>query len=271
MFQIISDLHLEFVKAASNALTETFFEKFLPKAAEAKYLILAGDVCTIGDKAGQERYHSLMKYCSRCWEKTFVVAGNHEYYGTSKTQGDAILRRICNMENIVYLNQDVYQLPEHGLTILGTTLWSNTTIPVSMNDYNQIYAEAEDVDNPDEAESKNTSTITHYDTLVWHHNDVHWLTGQIDRIRRDGTRIMCITHHMPSKTLIAPRWEGHPINAGFASDLDYLVNEVDFWVCGHTHTYTSTTIGKCQVHINPRGYPGENVYRTCLMGVMDPP
>lgn len=258
VFQVASDLHLEFVSSARQ-LTASYFEKFLPKKKNANYLILAGDICTLGNSDGQERYQSLMNYCSTQWEKTFIVAGNHEYYGTSKDAGNDTLRRLCNAENIVLLNQSRYEMPEHNLVILGATLWSATSKPVAMNDYNQIYVnEAADMD-----------TITHYDTLVWHHDDRDWFTKEIAAHRAsDATKqLMCITHHLPSYTLVAPRWQGNPINAGFASNLDHLVHDADYWICGHTHIYTETTIGKCRVLINPRGYPGENPHRTCTISI----
>lgn len=256
VFQIMSDLHMEFVKGIPLSLeaSHVFFSKYLPKSNNAEYLILAGDICPVVPETERLKYSMLMQYCNKTFKKTFVVAGNHEYYGGTIAMGNRYLEELCNHENIVFLNRKTTFLPEHNLAILGTTLWSETRTPVAMNDYQMILQD-------------NGDCITHYDTLAWHREDVDWLSHAINAAKQQyfGATLMCITHHLPSYELIAPQWIGSPINSGFASHLDDLVKSVNYWICGHTHTYISTQIGQCQVRINPRGYPRENVYRSCTI------
>lgn len=237
IFQIESDLHLEFRKRLD-------FNTFLPKQESADYLILAGDICPVIEGS----YKSLLEYCNRTWKKTFVVSGNHEYYGSGKEDADAAIRVICGpLENIVYLHKETYRFGD--LSILGTTLWSDPGTSKGINDRHAI----NDVD----------STII----AGWHHDESAWLDENISKEREAGQNILCITHHMPSYILIAPGWEGNPINACFASNLDHLVAKCKYWVCGHTHTRMQKVISGCEVLINPRGYPGESTYEPMLLEV----
>lgn len=66
--QIYSDIHLE------------FYNTFPKINKKAKYLILAGDIGRICDK----NYKEFIDYCSKTWEQTIVILGNHEFYHKKK-------------------------------------------------------------------------------------------------------------------------------------------------------------------------------------------
>ena len=61
--------------------------------------------------------------------------------------------------------------------------------------------------------------------------------------------------------LIASRFQGHPLNAGFASALDDLICEpVRAWICGHSHVGSIVfkgPDGRIPCALNPQGYPHE--------------
>jgi hypothetical protein len=64
-----------------------------------------------------------------------------------------------------------------------------------------------------------------------------------------------ITHHLPHRLSIHPRFEGTRYNPCFASDLDHLVRApVALWVHGHTHESIDYTVNGTRVYCNPRGY-----------------
>ena len=69
--QILSDIHLEFYKT---------YPEFKP---HAKYLFLAGDIWTI-DSKWDFKVKKFLEYCSKNWEKTFYILGNHEFYQPTK-------------------------------------------------------------------------------------------------------------------------------------------------------------------------------------------
>jgi hypothetical protein len=68
-----------------------------------------------------------------------------------------------------------------------------------------------------------------------------------------------ITHHAPSEKSIPPFHLGRILNAAFASNLDWFVenSSVPLWIHGHTHYSVDYKIGRTRVFSNQRGYPHE--------------
>lgn len=54
---------------------------------------------------------------------------------------------------------------------------------------------------------------------------------------------------------VSERYKQELTSCAFASNLDFLVEQADYWVHGHTHDSFDYTLGKCRVLCNPRGYP----------------
>ena len=71
-----SDLHLEFIKPHK-------IKKFIQKipSGNDEICILAGDIGNPYDR----NYDIFMRFISKNFKKTFYIAGNHEYYNTTKT------------------------------------------------------------------------------------------------------------------------------------------------------------------------------------------
>ena len=72
----LSDLHLEFIK--ENKINK--FIQNIPSGLD-EICILAGDIGNPYSK----NYDFFMKFISKNFKKTFVIAGNHEYYNKTKT------------------------------------------------------------------------------------------------------------------------------------------------------------------------------------------
>lgn len=72
----------------------------------------------------------------------------------------------------------------------------------------------------------------------------------------DGPTIV-VTHHLPSLRSVAERFRANPVSAGFASNLDDLVDRgATLWVHGHTHdSCLWRSDGGTLVACNPAGYP----------------
>jgi hypothetical protein len=78
-------------------------------------------------------------------------------------------------------------------------------------------------------------------------------------------RWVVVSHHLPKRTLVAPRWRKFPASAAFACDVDLADDpHIVAWVYGHTHTASSQ--GK--FHCNPVGYPGENPKRRYILNLI---
>jgi hypothetical protein len=78
---------------------------------------------------------------------------------------------------------------------------------------------------------------------------------------QDTTRkILVVTHHMPSYSLISEKFKGSALNCCFASNCDNLMTlpQVKGWIYGHTHDVSVKLHRGCICAVNTFGYPHEN-------------
>jgi predicted phosphodiesterase len=256
--QYVSDIHLEF-------LDKLAFPLILKPTA--RYLALAGDI-------GQPRsdlFRSFIDYTARHWDRVFYVAGNHEYYANrtmthwplskpstmfeTQKEIEAIVAPYKNVTFLHHDNPSVY-LAGENVAVIGATLWSH--IPSDfflracggMNDYNLIpYLDA-GVLRP----------LSPIDTNTLHEKERSMLEAQIDYWGRQKAQVCVISHHMPSYSLVSPRYEGNPFNCCFASHSDQLMKpHVRAWIYGHTHNAGVSIQGNTICAVNARGYPSESI------------
>jgi hypothetical protein len=240
-FQVMSDLHLE----VGNQY-ESF--EIVPHAT---HLILAGDIGRLAD------YKYLRSFlCSVCqkFEQVYLVLGNHEFFGISRQEGlqlaDRLQEDIELKDKLVVMNRKRVDL--QGVTILGCTLHSR--IPI----------EAEEI-----VQNKVNDFRRIIDWTVSNHSeehaaDVEWLETEIISIRKMDTRlcrkIVVISHHAPIiKGSSKPSDEGNPWSSAFATDLignkdKSPLDDVQWWVFGHTHYCTEFICGQIKLVSNQRGY-----------------
>ncbi len=69
-------------------------------------------------------------------------------------------------------------------------------------------------------------------------------------------RIVVVTHHLPTRQVVAPQHLGSDINSGFATELgDFIADSrIDVWIYGHSHTNIDATIGNTRIVSNQLGY-----------------
>jgi predicted phosphodiesterase len=291
-FQLISDVHLELYNARKveefiarkeedmrDAWRMTLRGECMDEerlntvisgllVPSADYLIVAGDLCDFTTFAYMTKQSQME--CAACYadvlmqffafyrtkfKKIFYVLGNHEFYrtyaGLSATVNFykariAQLNAKENEEKVILLEKTHYVLQEGDarLHLLGTTLWSEIDERTSfcMNDYNKIRLNGE--------------KITYNDTLKKFKKNEAWLKDTLASID-ESEQVAIITHHLPSYDLIDPLYADSPCNAGFASNLDYMMEKsnVQAWFFGHTHRSATKKIHNCMCYCNPRGYP----------------
>lgn len=65
-----------------------------------------------------------------------------------------------------------------------------------------------------------------------------------------------VTHHLPTRQVVAPQHLGSDINSGFATELgDFIVDSrIDVWIYGHFHTNIDTVISNTRIVSNQLGY-----------------
>jgi predicted phosphodiesterase len=232
-FRVFSDLHLE------------YFD-WTPPAASADAILLAGDIA-----AGT---HGI-EWARRQFPDTPVVyvPGNHEFHGTRLPEALEALREAARRFEIHFLDGDECTLG--GIRFLGTTLWTDYALYGSaqaqiaramsdakneMNDFRRI-------------EWSDGDRFTPELVREMHFTRARWLA---DRLAEPFVgQTVVITHHLPHRLSIHPKYEGTRFNPCFASDLDHLVRPpVSLWVHGHTHESIDYVVNGTRVVCNPRGY-----------------
>ena len=143
--QFASDLHLEGVFGRRR---EPPVDLIIPAA---KYLVLAGDICTLTPDV-LPPYTAWLRRVAADFERVFVLAGNHEYYGVSLAEGRAALALACAGDpRITFLDRTRVEL-EDGVVLLGCTLWSHvpkyaeSAVLGLLNDYRVIRPAADAVE-----------------------------------------------------------------------------------------------------------------------------
>ncbi len=243
--QFVSDIHLEMYRSGSMPT-----DFLLP--GQAEFLALCGDIGYPEDPILEE----FLRFCSRNYNMVFWVPGNHEYYSPS---GQMTLReKVQKMEslsrkfnNILVMDHRAYNVPGTFVRIIGCTLWSH--IPEEfqepaqkyMSDYRLIYK------NPGQR-------ITVDDINEWHTADRRWIESEIQAANDSGRELIVLTHHLPTQQLVHQKYEGHPLNVCFATNLNHLIRyPIRAWLCGHSHTATEARVNETLCALNPGGYPGE--------------
>jgi predicted phosphodiesterase len=266
--RILSDIHLELVNAGNNKGCK-YMQKFIPdRPCPDTVLMLAGDIGNPTTKLYQKFIGEIAPY----YAKVFIVTGNHEYYQKPGRIFDSEQNRVinvsrCSMDDVdAELTRFTSVLPNvhflqrtsviyNRVRFLGCTLWSMSdgALTSTMNDYHSIR---------DFTSDRCTSL---------HLRDAAWLQGQLALASTDYDYTVVMTHHIPSYQLLHPDYAGDPTNVFYASHCDYLVNQADIWICGHSHIPIRKKIGRCWCYRNPVGYQIESTGYDLNFSVKVPP
>jgi len=227
--QVLSDIHLE-------------CESFEPPETTADVVILAGDI-GIGSRGidwAKEYFNVPVLY----------VPGNHEYHDPSYSMAEIKMemQEACKESNVMLMDNKVVII--EGVRFIGTTLWTDLKSIESV-----LYCDADRII-VDYEVTKNAGGLIHFDRdyaqSLFEQNKA-WLQSVLEQ-PFDGKTVV-ITHHSPSRRSIHPDYEGNEWNPCFVSDLESLMDGVDLWIHGHTHSSLDYKLGNTRVVCNPRGYP----------------
>ena len=232
----LSDLHLEFIKP--NEINK--FIKQIPSGMN-EICILAGDI----GNPYQSNYDVFMKFISKNFKKTFVIAGNHEYYNETKTMhetNDFMKNYYKQFNNISFLNNS-YEIYDN-YCFIGTILWSKIYDPRYR--INDVY------------------NIPNFD--IFEYNRLNSLSiNFLEDTLQNNENCIVITHHIPSHSLIDKKYKTldmQPYNQWFYSNMDKTIenneNKIKCWIYGHTHTPSDVIKNGIPFLCNPIGYPDEN-------------
>lgn len=238
--RIMSDLHLEFGPLPLEPVGEDV-------------LVLAGDIGNDTDGALWA-----IEYASRHEIPVVMIAGNHEFYRTKKRHKHSIESTLRDLHALAE-DEDLFHFLENGIAhvngvvFVGCTLWTDFKLNHdqamgmwhagnALNDYNLIMTDR--------------ATLRPMDVLRRHEFSAGWLYEQLPRNHKGDTPVVVITHHLPSARSLDGKYKDSRYNAGYASNLDDLVERsgAALWVHGHTHVSKDYTIGGTRIACNPRGY-----------------
>lgn len=258
--QYISDIHLEFYDKLAFPLILT---------PNARYLALCGDI----GYPHQQIFTSFIDYCSRHWEKVFYIPGNHEYYNnrphyhwkfhapnTMEKVEETIKAVFAPYRNVYYLNKAVYEMPEENINIIGATMW--TRIPKDMEG-----SAAGTLNDFAQTACSSTEEPYYERFMPAKMNQIHlehseFILNALNKTEEQGRKAIVLTHHLPSKVLVVPRFQNDPNNYLFCTEMtEHLWHSaLAGWLCGHSHASMKVLFRPgVWLGLNCRGYPRENV------------
>lgn len=244
---IISDLH-----------RDLGWEPFDPRAVpQADVAVVAGDVCQ-----GLALAVEWAAMTIRPHMPVIMVAGNHEFYGgcleDEFTEGMAAAAR----EGIDLLENRTVEVA--GLRFSGCTLWTDYAL---YGDDQRWSAMAAAVHGINDHRLVNTGTRggggqRFLPEAAYHRHCASrlYLAQTLLESSVDARRQVVVTHHAPHPRSVAARYERHPLNPAFVSDLGDLLAAArpGLWIHGHTHSSMDYVVGATRVICNPLGYGREN-------------
>jgi predicted phosphodiesterase len=230
--RVLSDLHLEFLD-------------WVPPYAEADIVVLAGDI-HVG-VAGVE-------WARRQFPATPViyVPGNHEFYGAHLEDMLLALRKEARLFGVHLL--DGNELLLDGTRLLGATLWTDFALYGSGTaELGQAMADASYGMNDFRLIRHGRGLFRPEHARDIHLSQVNWLAETLAK-PFDGSTVV-VTHYLPHRRSIHPKYEQDRLNPCFVSDLAHLVKApVGLWIHGHTHESCDYVVSGTRVVCNPRGY-----------------
>lgn len=244
--QYLSDLHLE-----SWAFT-------LKVRPDADVVVLAGDLAT---PAHSVRFEKLL--AETMGKPTIVLMGNHDFYGRRMEEAKQERAVLCRRYPNVHLLDDGWVII-NGVQFLGSTLWSDYQLPITVDGEYGPYpllvdalVTAPDRGVPDFRKiAYQGRLLTPADTREMHRISRHFIDV---RYQSPWPTVVC-THFLPSPLSIDTRYKDSLLNPYFASHCEDLMGgNVLAWIHGHTHHSCGYRVNGTLVACNPRGYKaGEN-------------
>jgi predicted phosphodiesterase len=217
---ICADLHCEFHADGGKTL--------IAELPAAEVAIVAGDLAVASG------LRSALKLLANQYPHVVYVAGNHDYYHSSLSAVEKI-KRTLDLPNMHWLEDETCEI--HGIHFVGCTLW--------FGEYRQ---DLED-------------QISDFQVIACLRGWVHEKNRRSLEFLRESvtTCSVVITHHLPSRQSIVPKYQGSPLNCFFAcpeAESILLEKAPQLWIHGHTHDSLDYHLGRTRILCNPFGYVG---------------
>lgn len=247
----MSDLHLE----AQDV------EIDLP---EGDVLIVAGDLCNakfiepdrsdIFSKNQRDRVMHFLDQAREKFRNILFVTGNHEHFEYIFEDTIPMLR--SQLSAVTILENEHVDI--EGVRFYGCTLWSDflggskqcmDIVKRRMGEFLLVKKWGQD-------ENANQKLIKFQPEHAL--AEFNRSLNELKKIREDGFQgqAVIITHHAPSPQSLSPYYERDEMDGAFMTDLTSVIEnleDVPFWVHGHTHIQKKYRIGSTQILTNCLG------------------
>jgi len=231
--QIISDIHGEKYGGARQIA-----DLFDPQDIDV--LILAGDIGSLyTDGDIRRRLDDLLRMLASKYPDVIYVPGNHDFWGSSITEGLDILREMTSKYPNVHFLFNQHTIIKGQRFLGGTMFFPIPNDPLwcmysrDWNDFDEIKGFR------DEFFHANSDFRDFYEATI----------------KQDD---IVVTHYLPSHRSIDPRFIGNPTNCFYLSEMQpYFEHGLHprLWIHGHTHFPQDYQHGPIHVICNPLGYP----------------
>ena len=245
--QYASDLHLEFYD-------NSVFLARGPFKAVGDVLVLAGDTLPLAEFDAY-KMHRFFDWCADHFRETFLVPGNHEYYRDDiDAYPDSWEKEL--RPNVRMCENRVMRVDDTDFIL--STLWSHIPynawlkLKKGMSDFTLIRY------------GNHILSAGPYNAL--HERDLAFIKKAVSE--SGAAHKVVVTHHVPSRLLVAPEFVGTSLESGFTVDLtDYIgTSGVDLWVYGHSHRNIDRQIGGTLAVSNQIGYVVYGEYKNSFSG-----
>ena len=231
----MSDLHLEFQENSR-------FLKYEQIPVTGDVLILAGDIFYLKNRIAP--LTNFWKWASAQYRQVLIVPGNHEYYNYTDIMERGLKWTWMFKENVGYYQNQVIRIDDIDFVL--STLWSN--IPPEnelyvwngMNDFRQIMYHGK--------------LLRPKDYSQMHEFCYDFIQKSVSE--STAKHIVVVTHHLPTRQVVAAKHLDSEINSAYATELgDYIVDSrIDYWIYGHSHTNIEAIVGGTRLFSNQLGY-----------------
>jgi predicted phosphodiesterase len=233
-----SDTHIELINPNN-------INKYLEQipSGNNEICVLAGDI----GNPFESNYDKFMYYMNKHFERTFVIAGNHEYYNNNQTiqQTDNYMIKLFKQyKNIKLLNNE-YEL-YRNYCFIGTTLWTK----INLNDSNNL---------------NSINQIPNFSYKEYNELNKKCINFLEETLKKNNNCIIT-THHVPSNRFVDPKYNTSTLklrHQWFYNDLDKLIDrytsKINCWIYGHTHMPMRKEENGLYFLCNPIGYPYQKI------------
>ena len=172
----------------------------------------------------------------------FIKSEPFEVTGDVLAYGDSWSREI--LPNVHYYQNKVVRID--NVDFILSTLWSHIRpedeyfVHRGMNDFRQILY--------------NGRRFTPADFNAEHEKCLDFIKQSV--AESTAKRIVVVTHHLPSMTVVSPEHKGSLLNSAFATELGNFIadSRIDVWIFGHSHANEEAIIGNTRLVCNQLGY-----------------